>query len=566
MNVSHRKQYQRGVGLIEILVALVVIGIGVIAVLGLQGTLMTGSATTKARNEAVSLAREKTEELRNILLRSQFDTELVTPDSTEDIEGVNAQFTRSWTIEDVDSVKDTREIIMQVTWKESDGEDNQIELNTLIAYTSPLVSPLSLEDHSASISGEPDTGYEGLHDETPGDDYRIKEGDTGINYRTESDKEFGIVDILRYSNSAHVQVRVWDANCAEADKIRDADGNPIKSGNEYLCAAFTAFGGTLLRFHGTNYLDLKSTDRKVIPWIRATSPSYCALKPLGTCTDASDFDCLEYQCYASGDCTDTTAGVNGCPTASGAVAALPDLNGGWQGKIGQMFYDGSSPYQAPPDAKACMSKDSEGVDIQTVARSYYSERTTTDGPDDGDEPDKWREGINQSYSCHNALFVDFNESGEVCEDGYRLMIPEGIVWNSFKDDKVIREFDEDDVNDVLGEDRRYCDLVAIYGDIVFGASIDNSMKISDLAVTAEPAAGNEYGECVVLETNQERRYACNFIDSSWAANDPEFSWEGKLVVTGTFPDFTCEGDAAFDKTKGRYEESLTLQCERDTTP
>ena len=44
MKILNRRQHQLGVGLIEVLVALVVIAVGFIAVLGLQGTLMSGSS------------------------------------------------------------------------------------------------------------------------------------------------------------------------------------------------------------------------------------------------------------------------------------------------------------------------------------------------------------------------------------------------------------------------------------------------------------------------------------------------------------------------------------------
>ena len=54
---------QVGVGLIEVLIALVVIGVGVIAIVALNADLMSGSGLAKARMEALDLAEEKIEEL-----------------------------------------------------------------------------------------------------------------------------------------------------------------------------------------------------------------------------------------------------------------------------------------------------------------------------------------------------------------------------------------------------------------------------------------------------------------------------------------------------------------------
>lgn len=544
MNILNRTQHQRGVGLIEVLVALVVIAIGVIAVLGLQGTLMSGSSTTKARNEALALAREKTEELRNAVELGQFDTDLAVQELTDDpdgkINGVNAQFTRSWSIVDVDSVKDTREVVMQVAWTDANGEDNSVTLNTLVAYASPMVSALTATASGNLAPGGGDTGYEGLHRETPMDEEVSDDRNPETDPDKALDEHFGVIDVMNYSNG-HVQVRVWDEFCAAPDRVLDSEGQPIKNGAEYLCVSFTAFGGTLLRFGGTLYVHEFLKNNELL--VKATSPAYCAYQEVSCGSVDTGIDCMEYLCYVSGDCAKNTDGANGCPATD--TTALDEvirrgLSGGWYGKIG--YY---SPTAGNSFPTICMSKEVEyddGVreleDIEVSARAYYSERTDANGK-------KWREGINQSYSGHNTNIVRSKaNSADICDTGYDKLVSAGIVWNSFVKDEVVRSLDADDLNTVLGRDETYSDIVANYGSIDYpdhppigddeelvGHQQSGEFESLETSSTGAYAASVD-GECVIQEGqgNKAPIYACNYVNTDWTSG---WSWSGEITARGT---------------------------------
>ena len=58
-------QKQKGIGLIEVLIATVVIAIGLLAVAAFQTNLISGSGENKTRAQAMVLAEQKMEELRN---------------------------------------------------------------------------------------------------------------------------------------------------------------------------------------------------------------------------------------------------------------------------------------------------------------------------------------------------------------------------------------------------------------------------------------------------------------------------------------------------------------------
>ena len=75
--------------LIEALIALVLIGVGLLAVSKLQTMGLFGSGESKSRAEAANLSQQKLEELRNMLQRSDF-TALATGRRT--VTGSNATY------------------------------------------------------------------------------------------------------------------------------------------------------------------------------------------------------------------------------------------------------------------------------------------------------------------------------------------------------------------------------------------------------------------------------------------------------------------------------------------
>ena len=56
--------FQKGIGLIEVLIAGIVFAVGIIAVVQLQGDFFRNSSAANARSIAMSLAEEKIEDLR----------------------------------------------------------------------------------------------------------------------------------------------------------------------------------------------------------------------------------------------------------------------------------------------------------------------------------------------------------------------------------------------------------------------------------------------------------------------------------------------------------------------
>ncbi len=73
MNNIYVSKNQKGVGLIEVLIAAVVIAVGLMAVAALQSNLMLSSGQTKTRSEAQVFAERKIEELKNVVTIGEYN-------------------------------------------------------------------------------------------------------------------------------------------------------------------------------------------------------------------------------------------------------------------------------------------------------------------------------------------------------------------------------------------------------------------------------------------------------------------------------------------------------------
>ena len=424
MKTLFRSRKEKGVGLIEILIVLVVLVIAWAAIAALQGKLMSGSATSKARSEARELAREKTEDMRSSIEKGQYVADLavtgdaLTPDPLGSWDGVNATFTRSWKLVDVDVNADgttedyLKQLVMKVAWTNNQGVVEDVVLNSLIVFSDKL------KIASLATGGSDYVGKLAHPNQLTGDEGPAQPG-TVITGGPDPDEDGG--------------------NSNPNDDIytgTDDQDNLVVYGTAPLAdnVLLTVFGGKILKFSGMIYYDSSA------PYVRATSPSYCTTftQQQQDCgiDNSSSTECAKYVCYVGGDCSN---GGDGCPPPD-LDNPLPDLNGGWYGKIGDFFPSLSNPQQFPT---ICMG---DSTDIP--ARLYYTKRVFPESTTGYS-----REGINTSFECHDTLISAPNDSdceGLVAElNGYGIFVDPNAVPSEVADHEIIRPMATDGTNTVL---------------------------------------------------------------------------------------------------------------------
>lgn len=139
---------QRGVSMIEALVALVVMSFGTLAVLGVQSSLRFNGDVSRQRSEAVRIAQETMETARDFTELAGADVDVSyygnLADGLRTVAGVNASYTVTRTVR---TVADPRRKTVQVTvaWQDRAGNPQSVQFDSAVfGSTSAFAATLAL--------------------------------------------------------------------------------------------------------------------------------------------------------------------------------------------------------------------------------------------------------------------------------------------------------------------------------------------------------------------------------------------------------------------------------------
>lgn len=120
MTASNR---QRGFSMIEVMIAMAILGIGMAGIIGMQRVAASSSGYSRRATEAAILAEDKLELLRTVVLVDSDDDDKVDANGQPNDDG---PFTRAWSFETVGT---QTTITVTVTWNEADG-DHTVTMRT----------------------------------------------------------------------------------------------------------------------------------------------------------------------------------------------------------------------------------------------------------------------------------------------------------------------------------------------------------------------------------------------------------------------------------------------------
>ncbi len=168
MNTSNFSISQKGLSLIEVLIAVTVLGIGLISVMQLQATILKDGSYARKRSEAINLALEKIENFRNF--PATLDLASLTGD-TDSRQGTTSAFHRTWQITSLDNGQ--IKVNVEVAWPNEQGkltEDTTVNFTTLISSFVPGASSIKHQVTPAhSLTQEPcENGPSTTQKSTPG--------------------------------------------------------------------------------------------------------------------------------------------------------------------------------------------------------------------------------------------------------------------------------------------------------------------------------------------------------------------------------------------------------------
>lgn len=134
---------QRGITLVESLLAFVVLGIGLLALLRVQPELRQHAELGRQRSEAVRLAQAEIEGLRSLAQRGGV---AALADAARPVEpdGLGSPRYAVQRLVEVQAWPRTRAVEVVVTWDDRRGEAQQVKLFTLIAAHDPALAAARL--------------------------------------------------------------------------------------------------------------------------------------------------------------------------------------------------------------------------------------------------------------------------------------------------------------------------------------------------------------------------------------------------------------------------------------
>ena len=115
-----------GFTLIEVMIALVILSIGILALVKLQISAIQGNTLSQNMTTAVSLAEQRVEQLKNTPYAQ------IPPSESVTVTAANRNFTRQVTVTDSSPLLNTKTVSVLVTWKDK-AKTHTVPLIVIIA-------------------------------------------------------------------------------------------------------------------------------------------------------------------------------------------------------------------------------------------------------------------------------------------------------------------------------------------------------------------------------------------------------------------------------------------------
>ena len=453
----------KGFGLIEILVAIFIVSLGVLAVGNLQTGLIVGSSENKARQEAMDLARTRLDEYKNYssltVNSSDFPTSTYFNKANTQtiIEGVYADFTLS---ESYAFSDDKAAVVVKVVWNDRTGDPQQVNLSTVMTFSNTM----------ASATGTFELGQSYV-DAPTGRAY-IGEGEVSSKGLTENDRYSAEGDD---GTSRYDDPNGDDRFLALGDDVvltlEDACGLSVESETEPECTDFVEIKGRVLFQESEITTSRLASDIFVL----ASDAAYCA-RYYGTGDDAVQFE----------------AG------ATPAISELPEITvtgdkyfyfnytcyigGGWHGNIGVVGIDDQKDHICVGDPS-----DEYNYPTETRRRAYrgmaWKYATNSDGSANRDGNDKLDP---VKYVATDQVIVDRELDDLVGSTRY-------YSWG-IADATILSNSDGLHHDFLIVESNSGIDCIDYMDEAVFATNVDDFYCLNDVVNNAKGIAYDQLAE------------------------------------------------------------------------
>lgn len=460
---------QRGIGLVEVLIALVVVSLGLLGLAKFEASLLSTSGNNKARAEAIGIAQQQIEVIRYEAssetsfreLNNGFPVPSPINLNPFNVTGTNAQFTVDIDIEDPDANQIINAIV-DVNWTNATGTADSITLMSEIALQDVQKSALNTNDSAASTA-VPSPRQSASEDVRPASEdvsnpNVISPTDTPLpatgTVTADATRASGLAETFTVNSTEDTPVPYTLRAIANDSRYYNTyfgDGNLAV----YVCESTSVggcryiqnhFGGVTLSTKGVIY-SAKNTNNDLSGITPVWSSSEVTACYKGTVTQTgsgtSRVWSMPYECVYAGNCEDELNAGDYCQrgVTPAQVVAKGVGPGGEFGNLGLIGLDGSNNGDqvcfledtpnilTDADGEALLNGNNqdgggnppqynEAYLLPVTTRTYVTRRLMSNG-------EERSEGINKSFRNHNFLLV--NRANNADENNCHLAVNENTA-------------------------------------------------------------------------------------------------------------------------------------------
>lgn len=451
---------QKGIGLIEVLITTVVVAVGLLAVASLQGKFASSSGGSKTRAEALVLAEQKLEELRNNVtvtgyrdLNADGVADAATFIASDSPAGSNATFTRSWTITDVAPPvppfeagdPKLRKISVQVGW-DGNGDGDSTDADEIVNVVTEMAwsDPGKASEYASGNAGgstsvaspRQNASEDAAAENVIGTDLAITDAipatrgsvgvDSMVNVTLPSAAGGGTITIYQVAPGSLPGSHYYTATHSQLSSIQEGVIAVFLCGDNNTCTHIqNHFGGVPHRIAGVvhstssnGFTNADGTDRLKVAWTSSSvSDCYNGTVQVVSGSGTNQYRYRPYECIYAGNCDATADNVNGCTygVTDAQIAARHVGPGGEYGDVGLLgvddqggdreqvcfLEDTTDPATSPlltPNGNTVLNENY----LYSVTKRFYAARRIKRN---GSSNDQKTEGINRSFTNHNFLVI-----------------------------------------------------------------------------------------------------------------------------------------------------------------
>ena len=169
---SIQHKHVRGFVLIEVMVAILIVALGILALAQLESHVVGAAGEAKSRSTAMALARSRIDDLRGTILKSQYDTNLASGSGSQTVQLNGIDYSVAWTVANTTSgsnALENRLVQVDVTWTDRAGNTQHVYLNTQVAWNDPALSSATRRDLGSNLIAPSGMAKRGGGTYSPGD-------------------------------------------------------------------------------------------------------------------------------------------------------------------------------------------------------------------------------------------------------------------------------------------------------------------------------------------------------------------------------------------------------------